>query len=540
MQKIQLGDKKVMPFTIPSGIIMTDPRCAKRILEMVPEIGIWTTKSYTPQPREGNREPIIAKYCENGLMNAVGLTNPGAERGKEEIRKAEIPKDRVVLGSAAGQSEEEIVFVVRTLDDVVDAHEINFSCPHAKKHGMAIGSDPNDVYQITRAVCGVTRKPVIAKLTPNTNILGKLADAAMRAGAYGISAINTVGPGYWSVDGHAVLTNKIGGISGRAIIPIGIKCVRDVRQAIGRDIPIIGMGGIRTVRDIEEYAKAGANAFGIGSALAGMTDEDIRCYFSELVKDRDSNGWTNNASAFLREINMDYRKARVTEKIDCADDFKIFKTDIDVVAASGQFVFAWIPGIGEKPFSVMDDNPLTLGVLTRGEFTRALNSLQNGDSFYVRGPYGRGVDIPNNSHVSLVGGGCGIAGLHLLAKRFSEKALSIRTILGAKDKEHLAYLTQFEKYGPVSVATEDGSFGRRGLVTDFLDVDNFSPHTYFFNCGPKEMIEAVLPLELKATSSERIYSSLDYITSCGIGLCGKCVDEEGRRTCVYGPFMRES
>ena len=182
----------------------------------------------------------------------------------------------------------------------------------------------------------------------------------------------------------------------------------------------------------------------------------------------------------------------------------------------------------------MDDDPLTLGILERGEFTKQFNQLQEGDSFYVRGPYGQGVDVPKDSDVVLVGGGCGIAGLYLLAKKFSEKS-KVTTLLAAKDENHIPYRQEFERYGRVEIATEDGSLGRRGIVTDLMT--NLKQGGYFFNCGPKAMVNAVLPLELEVSSPERVYSSVDYMTRCGVGICGSCADEKGRRTCVEGPFV---
>ena len=234
---------------------------------------------------------------------------------------------------------------------------------------------------------------------------------------------------------------------------------------------------------------------------------------------------------------MSYQKVKIEDRLDSGCDFRIFRTDGSMQADPGQFVFAWIPGIGEKPFSVMDEDPLTLGVLERGEFTKQFNELQKGDSFYVRGPYGREVNVPEDSNVVLVGGGCGIAGLYLLAKRFSEKS-QVLTLLAAKDRDHIPYQQEFRERGDVEIVTEDGSLGSRGLVTDLMRDLDLKEGSYFFNCGPMAMVDAVSPLELEISDSERVYSSVDYMTRCGVGICGSCADEKGRRTCVEGPFMR--
>jgi dihydroorotate dehydrogenase (NAD+) catalytic subunit len=537
IEKRQIGQKNVMPFTIPSGIVTTELSCLERIAQEIPEIGILTTKSIGPQPRAGNREPILAQYMPGGFVNAVGLTNPGAEDFAKKLSSVNIPQDKFLLASIFGKDASEFVYAAKTLEACADGFELNLSCPHAKGYGMQLGQDPQIVYAITQAVAEATKKPIFAKLTPNAGDIGDIAKAAVSAGAYGIAAINTVGPGCYSTRGHPVLTNKVGGLSGIGITPIGLKCVRDIKRAVGDDVPIIGMGGIRTVVDVEEYAFAGANFFGIGSALVGMNEKEIKQYFSALREDLDSNGWTNNAALLLKEVNMGYAKARIDSIVNPDCDFKIFTTcDTIEDAKPGQFVFAWLPGIGEKPFSVMDNSPLTLGILERGEFTKRFSSLKKGDSFYFRGPYGASPSVKSGETVVLVGGGCGIAGLYFLAKRFA-KTKKVITFLGAKDKQHLPYLKEFENLGEVRMATEDGSSGRKGLVTDLLQEAYFKKDNYFFNCGPKAMVEAVLPLELGVSRPERVYSSVDYMTRCGVGMCGSCADKKGRRTCVEGPFV---
>jgi len=534
IQKIQIGNKSVMPFTIPSGIITTEISCLERMAREIPELGILTTKSIGLKPRSGNREPILYQFNPGEFVNAVGLTNPGAEEFAKKLSTINFPQDKFLLASIFGKDVSEFNRVAIALAQYVDGFELNLSCPHAQGYGMQLGQDKDMVSEIVHGVVEITSKPVFAKLTPNAGNIGEIAKSAVDVGAYGIVAINTVGPGYYSVDGNAVLTNKVGGLSGVGITPIGLKCVRDIRQAIGDNIPIIGMGGIRNADDVKAYADVGANFFGIGSALAGMNETRIKNYFSHLNQDLSSN-FSNATESLLKKVNMNYHKVKVEKKIDSACDFKIIQTNGRMFADPGQFVFAWIPGIGEKPFSVMNINPLTLGVLERGEFTKKLNSLHKGDEFYVRGPYGQGVSVPKKSDVVLVGGGCGIAGLYLLAKKLSRES-HVLTLLAAKDTEHIAYLDEFRRYGDVKVATEDGSLGRKGIVTDLMT--DLKDGSYFFNCGPKPMINAILPLELKLSSPERVYSSVDYMTRCGVGVCGSCADEKGRRTCIEGPFVK--
>jgi len=525
-----------MPFTIPSGIVTTQVSCLEKIANEIPEIGILTTKSIGPEPRTGNREPILSQYSPGCFTNAVGLTNPGAEEFAEQLSNINFPKDKFLLASIFGKNINEFVYVAKTLEPQVDGFELNLSCPHAKGYGMQLGQDPKMVNEITKSIVKKSKKPIFAKLTPNAGNIAEIADAAMCAGAYGIVAINTVGPGYHSVDGSPILTNKVGGMSGRGITPIGVKCVKDITDKLG-NIPIIGIGGISTAKDVIAYKEAGASMFGIGSALAGMDDETMGDYFFRLSMDLVKG--TDSASQCLQNVDMDYKKVKITNNPKANScNLKSIVTDSVMDAGAGQFVFARIPGIGEKPFSIMNDAPLTLGILERGEFTKYINSLEKGDEFYIRGPYGKNVKnmVKGDNEVVLVGGGCGAAGISLLAKQLSEQK-QVTSIIGIKKAEDLLDLEDLKLYGSVYVTTEDGSLGAKGMVNPILKYGNFKKDSYFFNCGPKAMIDAVLPLELEISSPKRIYSSIDYITKCGVGICGSCVDEKGRRTCVEGPFM---
>ncbi len=525
-----------MPFTIPSGIVTTQVSCLERIANTIPEIGILTTKSIGPVANSGNREPILAQYAPGSFVNAVGLTNPGAKEFARQLAGIHIPNNKFLLGSIFGGDEKEFVYVAKTLENHVDGYELNLSCPHAKKYGMKLGLNPCNVIDIVKAVRKTTNKPIFVKLTPNANNIGKIANAAINAGANGIVAINTDGPGEHYADGNLVLTNEKGGMSGKGIMPLGLRCVRDIRQAIGKEPLIIGMGGISTARDAMDYFEGGANAVGIGSALAGMDDRTMMFYLNQMNRDLLHDCKTNRAAKLLQEVDMEYKKVSVRDNLKpngC--NLSTIVTNYSMDAKAGQFVFAWIPGVGEKPFSIMDNDPLVLGVLERGPLTKEINSLDKGNEFYIRGPHGRGVEVPRGANVTLVGGGCGIAGLYLLAKQLGKRN-NVISLLAAKDKDHIPYIDKFTKYGSVGVATEDGSFGERGLVTDLINVYNLKDN-YIFNCGPMAMVDAVLPLELEASSPDKIRSSVDYMTRCGVGVCGSCADSKGKRTCVEGPFM---
>jgi len=522
---------------------------------MCKEYGIWTSKSTSPYPKivpEGDevenpdpdkeygcREPILVKLGPRRFLNAVGLTNLGAEVMREKIIEADIPDDRVKIGSIFGKTLEDYVKAAVILEDAVDVLEGNYSCPNSEKEGMIFGQDPEIVYNFTKAIVDAVNIPFLVKLTPNMDnvpySIGDVAKASIDAGAYGVVLINTSGP---HKNPHLYFGR--GGESGAGIRDLRIECVREVREAVGRDPFISATGGIFTARDVRESIESGANAIGIGTALFGMNDQQIISYLPAIVKDL-ING-TDNASQFLRDVDMTYHRVKIEEVLNSDCDFKIFRTYREMKAEPGQFVYGYLPNIngkpGEKPFSVMDDEPLTLGVQERGYFTKAFNQLKKGDYFYFRGPYGKGLDVPDESDVVLVGGGCGIAGINLLAKRFSEKS-DVTILLAAKDKDHISYLENFRRYGEVKVITEDGSLGRKGLVTGLFGSLDIGQDSYFFNCGPKAMVNAILPLELEITRFDRIYSSVDRITRCGMGGCGSCADSKGRRTCVEGPFISE-
>lgn len=545
LQKRRIGEKEVMPFTIPSGIIMTDPYCAARLLAMIPQIGIWTTKTITLEARLGYREPITAQvdYLNGTFVNAVGLANPGAEAFARVLSQANVPQDRAILASIGGSNAQEFIEVARILEDRVDAFELNLSCPHVQGHGMSIGMDPKLVYEIVKALRKETKKPIYVKLTPQATNIGEIAKAAIEAGAQGIVAVNTAGPGLYQHDGHPVLSNKVGGLSGKYLLPIGLRCVEQIRQAVGPEPLIIGMGGISTAQDIIDYHNRGARAWGIGTAVVGMRDIILQEYFHTLQKDLENR--TNHAQHILDEVEIEtgYRKVELKKREQLAPDLFVLKTDYFHHISAGQFVFAWIPGVGEKPFSVMGDNPLTLGIQERGECTKALGKLREGESFYIRGPYGTPVRQPVASDVVYVGGGSGIFGLHALVDEANSR---VKVLLGARDASHLPHPEYFQEAGDVYVATEDGSYkggaslAVRGQVTSLFRRINLAPGSYFYNCGPKGMIDAVLELEQQFTSPDKIFTSADFMTKCGLGLCGSCANERGVRTCIEGPFMRLS
>jgi len=223
------------------------------------------SKGLTLKPRNGN-PPVRIAETPSGMLNSVGLQNPGVE----EFIKTELPFMKslgtVVIANAAGATEAEYVEIVDILSGTdVDMIELNISCPNVKNGGMAFGVDPQSVENITRAVRKVCKKPLIIKLTPNVANIAENARAAERGGADAVSLINTVSA--MAVDFETrkpVLGVGRGGLSGACVKPIALRMVYDCYKAIS--IPIIGMGGVTTGRDAGEFMLCGAAAVQVGTA----------------------------------------------------------------------------------------------------------------------------------------------------------------------------------------------------------------------------------------------------------------------------------
>ncbi|WP_198361971.1 dihydroorotate dehydrogenase [Thermococcus gorgonarius] len=222
------------------------------------------TKSIGIEPRKGYDNPTIVELP-YGLINAMGLPNPGWKGFLEMVDGYTF--DFPLIVSIFGGTPEEFAFLAEKLSDVADAFELNLSCPHAKGYGMEIGQKPENVYEVVKAVKDATDKPVIAKLTPNTDDITKLGLAAEKAGADGVSAINTLKA--IAIDIYArrpILSNRVGGYSGPGVKPVALRAVYDLARTL--DIPVIGIGGITTWQDAVEFLLAGASALQIGTAVS--------------------------------------------------------------------------------------------------------------------------------------------------------------------------------------------------------------------------------------------------------------------------------
>ncbi|HXQ48162.1 MAG TPA: dihydroorotate dehydrogenase [Thermoplasmata archaeon] len=224
------------------------------------------TKSIGEGPRPGYPNPTVEVYDQWGLLNAMGLPNPGIDEYPQEIEIARRAGATVIGSVFAGTAPEFARLSERIEATGVRAIELNLSCPHAEGFGTEVGSDPADVQRIVRAVVERVHVPVIAKITPNTADAGALALAAEQGGAAAISAINTVrGLAIDVTLRRPVLAHGLGGLSGAAIKPVGLACVWQIYRRV--KIPVIGVGGIRTGTDALEYVMAGARALQVGTAI---------------------------------------------------------------------------------------------------------------------------------------------------------------------------------------------------------------------------------------------------------------------------------
>ena len=229
-------------------------------------LGSLSFKGTTREPRFGNPTPRIAE-CASGMLNAVGLQNPGVDK----VISDELPKlfevfHKPVMANVSGFSEDEYVDTVRKLDsiDKIGWFEVNISCPNVHGGGMSFGTSPEMAGKVTKAVRSVTNKPIIIKLSPNVTDIVSIAKACEAEGADGVSLINTLMGMRIDLKKRApIIKNKTGGFSGPAILPVAIRMVYQVYEAV--KIPIVGMGGVSRAEDVIELMLAGATAVEVGA-----------------------------------------------------------------------------------------------------------------------------------------------------------------------------------------------------------------------------------------------------------------------------------
>ncbi len=230
-------------------------------------LGTFSFKGTTKDARFGNPTPRIAE-CTAGMINAVGLQNPGVEKViTEELPKLKKCFNKPVMANVSGFSVEDYAYTCEKLDkeEQVGWLEVNVSCPNVHGGGMSFGTDPKAASEVTRAVKAVTKKPVIVKLTPNVTDIVAVAKACEDAGADAVSLINTMlGMRIDIAKRKPIIKNKMGGFSGPAVFPVAVRMVYQVSKAV--KIPVIGMGGVSCAEDVVEMMMAGAAAIEIGAA----------------------------------------------------------------------------------------------------------------------------------------------------------------------------------------------------------------------------------------------------------------------------------
>ena len=230
-------------------------------------LGSFSFKGTTKDPRFGNPTPRIAE-CTAGMINAVGLQNPGVEKViSEELPRLAKCFHKPVMANVSGFAVEDYAYTCERLDKEpqVGWLEVNVSCPNVHGGGMSFGTQPEAAAEVTRAVKAVTKKPVIIKLSPNVTDIVSIAKACEEAGADGISLINTLlGMRIDLKSKKPVIANKMGGFSGAAIFPVAVRMVYQVAHAV--KIPVVGMGGVSTAEDVIELMLAGATAVQVGAA----------------------------------------------------------------------------------------------------------------------------------------------------------------------------------------------------------------------------------------------------------------------------------
>ncbi len=229
-------------------------------------LGTFSFKGTTREPRFGNPTPRIAE-CTAGMINAVGLQNPGVEKViSEELSKMKAVFNKKVMANVSGFSVEDYAYTCKKLDkcEEVGWLEVNVSCPNVHGGGMSFGTEPKAAAEVTKAVKAVTKKPVIIKLSPNVTDIVSIAKACEDAGADGISLINTLlGMRIDLRTKKPVIANKMGGFSGAAILPVALRMVYQVYDAV--KIPVVGMGGVSCAKDVIEMMLAGATAVEVGA-----------------------------------------------------------------------------------------------------------------------------------------------------------------------------------------------------------------------------------------------------------------------------------
>ncbi len=543
-----------------SGVASTKPSLIRYFDREIESISVITTKSFQVKPNPGNREPVICEDEIGSWGNSVGLRNPGMDTALEEIKALRREGIRKWLNiSLSADNEKDFITLIKAFGPYADSVELNFSCPHAKKgFGASIGSDINIASSYVKTINEETRDRdclLFIKLTPNCDDIAKIAKAVVDNGADGIVAINTVGP-VEHIERHTgkpILNNPIGGKGGKSgddIFPIALNAIKTIREAVGEDIPIIGMGGVSDGERAYKLIQAGADVVGIGSALGRVKQQNwdeyltrIKCEAERLLSGKEAN--LSSRLLLRKEKAMDYIPHKVEKIYFHSPDTMVLTLTGEVENfKAGEFVFLWLPSLGEKPFSLAKSNPLTFIIKKRGIFTSSLfDTLKEGDEIFIRGPYGGEVDIPQSRKALVVLGGTGEAVATPLSDKLEEKRIKPYFLVGTSVSGNRGIMEdELKKKGEYRCISDDGKPGRvldslnetiDHLLEDGTKIDEIS----FYLIGPEIFMKnAAKLLTERGISSERILISMEKNSMCGVGLCGECVCGS-RLSCQWGTFF---
>lgn len=560
-----------------SGVVTTTPEMIAWVDANLPAIGLITTKSIQLNPNPGYREPVILEWQPGDFGNAVGLRNPGVAVFVAELTEL---RDRTPLRSPlavsiAGDGPESVAALGLSVAPSADLIEVNLSCPHASgDYGQQLGSDPAIAGRVIAALAAALRDsmdhapPILAKLSPNVEELAAIAQACIAAGAVGLTAINTVGPRTYhhSTAAASILHNPrggLGGMSGSWIHERALTAVAEIRAAVGSQPLIVGMGGVSTPEQVAAMRAAGADLVGVGSAFGRVAQGSWRRWTAHLATGFDTteaSGPTaayRSAQASLRPAaGMAYTPLTVTEVRRLGGDLVEIEFDAAYRSEAGQFVFLWLPGCGEKPFSLAWTDPATVLVRERGVVTRALAALGPGDRVFVRGPYGAGWQAPRYRRWLLLAGGCGAAVVPLAAAQLKhiDRAGQSRTEvwIGTRDRIDPVLSSVFARLPGVTVRqtaddTQDGRF-----VTEAFDAiaakgdrsagrnESFAADSKTIGMlfvGPEALQDSIAATIDRSAPWIDLHIAVERTCLCGVGICGLC-SVDGKLTCQRGTIFR--
>lgn len=555
LQGRHLRKHEEVVLTTVSGVASTKPALIRYFDQKAPALGIITTKSFQVEVNPGNREPIICETSWGNFGNSVGLRNPGLKVALAELELLRKKHTfRALLNvSLSANSIEDFIILVKAFDEVADLVELNFSCPHASiGYGSSIGCDMSIAGEYVRAIKEATREckaPLFVKLTPNTEDIGAIAKAVVQAGADGLVAINTGGPIQHidPVSGQPILQNKLsgkGGCSGKWVHEDALRSVAEVRKAVGVSVPLIGMGGVSTGEQVAAMILAGADAVGIGSAF-GMVDQrnwpsyiaSVQAEAQSLLQDKKPFAGVSSSSFLISERQMAYTEHTVTKREQYGKDTVIISLDGSLLCKAGEFAFLWLPSLGEKPFSVAHNDPLTFIVKNRGTFSSELCKLTEGSKLYVRGLYGSPLENAKSKKALLVAGGTGVAVLPSLVEQLQDQKTEVTILIGTSEAVVGKALLE-DRLGSCGSFTCIADDGKPGRVLDLLDTIELDRDQGCYLVGPEKFMEiAARKLISRGLRQDLLYLSMEKMTLCGIGMCGECACGD-RLTCRWGTFMQ--